>query len=99
MKLLDKILETRAYPKPKNVNGYTIELFTDSDFKQLMNLYEKVFPGYMSIELWKWKNNLNPSGKYITLLMKIKNEIIAAYSVSPKEFSINGNKKPHRWKS
>lgn len=87
---LNKILESNIYKKPKSIGNYTVELYSDSDFNELLNFYEIIFPGYMSPELWAWKNKFNPSGKYLTFLMKVKNNIIAAYSISPKIFSIKG---------
>ncbi|MFX1328201.1 MAG: GNAT family N-acetyltransferase [Promethearchaeota archaeon] len=90
MEILNRILEQNEFKKPEKLKDLSIEIYNDSDFNNLMGLYERVFPGYMSKNLWLWKNNYNPFGKFYTLLMKDKNDIISAYSVAPKIFSIYG---------
>ena len=88
--ILNEILKTKEFKKDERIKQFSVEIYKKSDFKELMNLYEKVFPHYKSKELWSWKNEQNPFGKYYTFLMKDKELIIGAYSVAPREFSIYG---------
>lgn len=91
MGILEKILEKEEFKKPKNLRSFTIKTYENSDFDDFMNLYDKVFPGYMSNDLWRWKSVNNPYGMYYTILVRDKDKIISAYSVVPKKFSIYGN--------
>ena len=90
MNILGKILEKKEFSIPQKIEGFIIKFYEESDFKELMNLYEIVFPGFMSKELWLWKNMKNPFGPFITIVIKDREKIIAAYSVSPREFFIKG---------
>lgn len=94
MDLLNTILKKNKDLISSKLKNFTIKLYKDSEFENLMRLYESVFPKYMSKELWEWKNDKNPFGNFYTILMKDHEEIIAAYSVSPKEFYIYGFKFP-----
>lgn len=91
MDLLNKILE-KDFQKSKKIEKYDITLFNRKYTQNLLKLYEKVFPDYMTEKLWEWKNIKNPFGNYLTITMKHKDKLIASYSVSPKEFLINGEK-------
>ncbi len=48
----------------------------------------------MSDKLWAWKYITNPHGKSYTFLIKDKEEVISAYSVAQKSFSIFGDLYP-----
>lgn len=90
MELLNKILKKKEFRKYDKIKEYNIKIYEKSDFEDMMELYENVFPGYMSNKLWLWKNIKNPFGKFYTIIMKDNDKIIAAYSVAPKEFNIYG---------
>ena len=94
MEILDSILEKQEFKKHEKIKEFSIKIYEDSDFEGLMELYESVFPGYMSKDLFLWKNNKNPFGNFITLLMKDNNKIISAYNMEPKEFYLYGKKVP-----
>lgn len=89
MEILSEILENDIFKKHKKIKKFSLKVYDKSDFESLMMLYEKVFPGYMSEDLWIWKNITNPNGNFYTILMKDKDKVISAYSVAPKKFSIN----------
>jgi len=92
MEILNKILERKKFKKYEKIKNYSIIVYQDSDFEELMRLYENVFPGYISSNLWLWKNIKNPFGNFYTILMRDKNKIIGAYSNAPKDFYIYGTK-------
>ncbi|MBN1800207.1 MAG: GNAT family N-acetyltransferase [Candidatus Lokiarchaeota archaeon] len=87
--LLDKIIAQEGFNKPKKIQHYDIKFYDNSDFQDLMHLYHRVFPGFMSEKLWYWKNIHNPSGQFITVLLKDEKRVVAAYSVAPRRFYIN----------
>lgn len=90
---MQKIFDVLKNKKvPKKFEKYQIKLYEDSDHNQLIELYQKVFPGYISRDLWEWKNLKNPFGNFITIIIKNRGEIIASYTVAPKIFYINGKK-------
>lgn len=94
MNLINEILKKINYRKRNELKDSNIKIYDDSDFTNLLHLYQSVFPGYMSKELWNWKNEKNCYGNYITILMYNHEELIASYSVSPKEFFYLGKKLP-----
>ena len=94
MEILKKILENKNFKKSLKFQNFTLKVYEDSDFEGVLRLYNRVFPGYMSQELWLWKNVKNPYGAYYTILMKDKEKVISSYSVAPKIFSINGKSYP-----
>lgn len=89
MEILNKILEEKQFKKYEKIKQFSIHTYEDANFDSLMNLYERVFPGYMSNNLWLWKNINNPCGHYNTILMKDNDKIISAFSEAPREFCIN----------
>ena len=91
MHLLEEILSEDKFRPYDKIKDYQISLYTEDDYESLMDLFDHTFPGYMSDELWIWKNNKNPFGKLITVLLKDNDNVIASYSVSPKEFLIHGD--------
>jgi len=94
MEIINQLLERKQFKKYDKIKNFDIGIYHNSDFNALLRLYNSVFPGYMSIDLWKWKNTSNPFGDFYTILMKEKESIIAAYSVAPKIFYIFGKKYP-----
>ncbi len=94
MELLDGILTESKFQKPRKLTKFTVNIYDRDDYDNLMDLYESVFPGYMDENLWNWKSNKNPFGKFLTILMKDGAKIIGAYSVAPKLFFLNGKKSP-----
>lgn len=92
MNLLNQILNRRSFKKPLKFEEFIINLYDKEYFDDLFALFEQVFPGYMTEKLWNWKNIKNPFGNYLTIIMKHNEKLIASYSVSPKEFIINGKK-------
>jgi len=94
MEILNKILEKEEFKKYDKIKDFEIKFYDNSDKEGLMDLYQSIFPGYMSEELWNWKTNKNPYGRFYTILMKEGDKVIASYSVSPKEFYIFGEKYP-----
>lgn len=90
MEILNKILERPEFKKHERIKDFSIKIYEDSDFEKLMELYDRVFPSYMSKELFEWKNNMNPFGNFLSLIMLDKDRIISAYNMEPKEFCVNG---------
>jgi len=94
MNLLNEILKKREYQPFGKIKDFSFKTYEESDYYALMNLFENVFPGYMSKDLWLWKNKNNPFGNLYTLLMKDGDNLISYYSIAPKEFYIYGTKYP-----
>ena len=94
MELLNKILKKPEFKKKDKFCNFSLKTYEDSDFESLLSLYNKVFPNFMTEELWDWKNKKNPFGNFYTILMEHNDKIIAAYIVSPKEFFLYGKKYP-----
>ncbi|MHA1326900.1 MAG: GNAT family N-acetyltransferase [Promethearchaeota archaeon] len=92
MELLKKILNKKEFRNSPILKSYTVKKYDNSDFRDLMVLYEKVFPQYMSKDLWLWKFKQNPFGEFFTFLIKDKNKVISAYNVIAKEFNLYGVK-------
>ncbi len=90
MEIVNKILNKKEFKKPKKIRNFTIKIYEPLEHENLMSLYETLFPGYMTDDLWQWKSIKNPFGTYYTFLLKDHEKIIAAYSVAPKRFYIKG---------
>lgn len=94
MEILEKILINKEFKQPEKIRSFEIKLYEKSDYQDLMDLYNLVFPGYMSEKLWNWKYMNNPHGKNYTILIKDNVKVISAYSVAKKTFSIIGDLYP-----
>ncbi|MHA1337358.1 MAG: GNAT family N-acetyltransferase [Promethearchaeota archaeon] len=97
MKKIIKLMKKKRhllYKIPENLKNFQFKICLNKDLIQLLELYDLVFPSYMIKKLWDWKNLENPFGNFITVLLKDKNNLIGAYSVSPRFFYINGKKVP-----
>ena len=92
MEVLNTILKKNGFQKPDRIKHFTLKIYDDSDFKDLFSLFDRVFPGYMSKELFYWKDKQSPFGKKIILLLYDKDKLISAYNMEPKEFFVNGEK-------
>lgn len=92
MNLLNQILNRTKFKIPLKFKDFEINIYNEKDFKDLLVLYDRVFPSYLIEDLWNWKNFKNHFRNYITIIMKHKDDLIAAYSVVPKQFIVNGKK-------
>jgi len=90
LEILDKI------KKPEKLKDYSVKTYQDSDYFNLIELYNIVFPNLKLNNFIKWKNKKNPFGigDEYTFLLKDKSILVAQYTVVPKIFYIYGKKVP-----
>jgi len=87
---IKEIIKRKKFKRYKVLEKYEFDIYKKEDFQDLMRLYERCFPGYMTEKLWDWKNVNCPFGEYLTHIIKDKEKIVSAYSNSFRIICING---------
>lgn len=94
MNFISEIIKENEFKIPEKLKNFSIKTYQDSDFDNLIELYNTVFPDLKPKDLIHWKNKKNPFGigDKFTFLIKDRSKIIGQYTVVPKHFYLYGNR-------